>query len=288
MTMPKKRKQFLDCQKADQADVVLHFDISKGLYFSGQYSERKQQRLIDTLALKYSDSLFDSKRLIMPSDSSQSQWLEFTMIQTFAKKLMQQHTEFLFLEYSSVMGPFERQVNLGRQARFPIVIEDSDDELSTITPEPSFEEYIQTQKKRFDGKQKIAVSVNDGGHYYIILLDLSDSSNLQFVVMDSLNCQGNHKKFMLNLVDFLATVLPHVEKCSGRSIRMPKQTNNDDCGVSLCGMMALFVKNELKPLIQSLQVQESFDYSPFRQHIAQVLDHSEPNLLLTARKKHRL
>ncbi|MCS5708495.1 hypothetical protein CC99x_006190 [Candidatus Berkiella cookevillensis] len=250
-------------------------DKENGLSFSCPSSNLLHEQNLAKLKDKYSrDSTIQSvdpkaeERLRFKKTDIEPEelWMSSILIRKFAQKLEQIHTDFKFIDYGLTIIPFLQDLQSGSET--PEALEETQDEGFVQIP---LKQILKKAAEQLKGKKHVAISVNDGSHYYSLLADLTDLEYIKIYGSDSLDMLQHHAEYLKNTSTYFSKLHPEAI-IAYESFKMPNQQNIYDCGVSLCALMEKHARGEFNlNIFEAFSKQEFFNYSPYRQHIAEVL-----------------
>lgn len=247
-------------------------DKRKGLRFSCSSSTSTHAHNLAKLKEKYSNDreiqsiaprieacLRFKEKGIAPEEL----WLSSIIIRKFAQKLEHIHSDFKFIDYSLTVIPFLYDLQSETQAS-----EEEQDEGFVQIP---FKQILRKAVEQLKDKKHVAISINDGSHYYSLLVDLTDVECIKIYGSDSLDMLQHHAEYLQNASTYFSALYPEAI-IAYEAFKIPNQQNIYDCGVSLCALMEKHARGEFKSnTLQAFSKQEFFNYGPYRQRIADIL-----------------
>lgn len=263
--------------EAASSSSALEFicDKKNGLSFSCPASNLLHEQNLAKLKDKYArDSTIQSvdpkaeERLRFKKADIEPEelWMSSILIRQFAQKLEQIHPDFKFIDYGLTIIPFLQ--DLQSRSETPEALEETQDEGFVQIP---LKQILEKAAEQLKGKKHVAISVNDGSHYYSLLADLTDLECIKIYGSDSLDMLQHHAEYLKNTSTYFSKLYPEAI-IAYESFKMPNQQNIYDCGVSLCALMEKHARGEFNlNIFEAFSKQEFFNYSPYRQHIAEVL-----------------
>lgn len=257
-----------DTEADAQAQFTLELlcDKRRGLSFScaasnvthtQNLSKLREKYLSDRIIQAMDQDAVDRLRFMGKSIQPKDLWLSGVLIRKFAQKLEIFNPDFKFIDYKETVIPLLKELKSKENVK-----------ASKGLRIKSLEE---ENAERMNGIKRVAISANDGSHYYTILVDLTDIEHIKIYGSDSLDMLKQHAEYFSDISEYFAALYPE-SMITSATFKMPNQQNIYDCGVSFCALMEKHARGEFnRDMQEAFAQQASFNYGPYRQHIVDVL-----------------